>query len=153
LSDRPPARLDPPVLATLRLGLYELLFGDATPDHAAVNQAVEAVRAAGAAHATGLVNAVLRRATREPAELTAALLDDDSTPERAAVAHSAPLWLARMWWEELGPDIARSLLAACNQPAEVGLRTTVAPRSQRKESDMDARSLGAPIETVVSELR
>ena len=69
LSSRPPQRLDPPVLAALRLGLYELLFGDATPDHAAVDQAVESVRLAGAAHATGLVNAVLRRAARERAEL------------------------------------------------------------------------------------
>jgi len=133
LSDRPPGRLDPPVLCALRLGLYELLFGDATPDHAAVDQAVESVRAAGAPHATGLVNAVLRRASREREELSAELLGDDSTPERAAVAHSAPLWLAQMWWEELGPDVARSLLAACNEPAEVAFR---------------ARS-----ETVASELR
>jgi 16S rRNA (cytosine967-C5)-methyltransferase len=125
LSDRPPGRLDPPVLAALRLGLFELLFGDATPDHAAVDQAVESVRAAGAPHATGLVNAVLRRAAREREDLVAELLGDDSTPERAAVAHSAPLWLARMWWEELGSDAARTLLGACNEPAEVALRGRV----------------------------
>jgi 16S rRNA (cytosine967-C5)-methyltransferase len=125
LADRSPKLLDPPVLAALRLGLYELLFGDATPDHAAVDQAVESVKASGAAHASGLVNAVLRRAARERAALTADLLDDDSTPEKAAIAHSAPLWLARMWWEELGPDVTRSLLAACNEPAEVALRTRV----------------------------
>ena len=122
LADRSPRLLDPPVLAALRLGLYELLFADGTPDHAAVDQAVELVKGAGAAHAAGLVNAVLRRAAREREELTAALLGDDSTPERAAVAHSAPLWLARMWWEELGAEAARSLLAACNEPAEVALR-------------------------------
>ncbi|HEX6228824.1 MAG TPA: 16S rRNA (cytosine(967)-C(5))-methyltransferase RsmB [Solirubrobacterales bacterium] len=122
LAERPPNRLDPPVLAALRLGLYELLFSDATPDHAAVDQSVEQVKRAGAPHAAGLVNAVLRRAVREREELTEALLGDDSTPERAAVAHSAPLWLARMWWEEMGPEDARSLLAACNRPAEVALR-------------------------------
>lgn len=122
LAERSPSRLDPPVLAALRLGLYELLFAAATPDHAAVDQAVELAKAAGAAHAAGLVNAVLRRATRERAELTASLLGDDSTPERAAVAHSAPLWLARMWWEELGPEVARPLLAACNEPAETAFR-------------------------------
>ena len=145
LADRSPRLLDPPVLAALRLGLYELLFGDATPDHAAVDQAVESVKAAGAAHASGLVNAVLRRAARERGDLVAALLEDDSTPEAAAVAHSVPLWLARMWWEELGSDVARTLLAACNDPAEVALRiTTVAPRSPRRD-DMDARSLGAPL--------
>ncbi|HET7178005.1 MAG TPA: transcription antitermination factor NusB, partial [Solirubrobacterales bacterium] len=125
LAERPLRRLDPPVLAALRLGLYELLFADATPDHAAVDQAVELAKRAGAAHAAGLVNAVLRRAARERAELSASLLGDDSTPERAAVAHSAPPWLARLWWEELGPDGARSLLAACNEPAEVAYRVNL----------------------------
>jgi 16S rRNA (cytosine967-C5)-methyltransferase len=122
LAGRSIRLLDPPVLAALRLGLYELLFADGTPDHAAVDQAVELVKGAGASHASGLVNAVLRRAARERAQLTSALLEDDSTPEAAAVAHSAPLWLARMWWEELGPEVARSLLAACNRPPEVGVR-------------------------------
>jgi 16S rRNA (cytosine967-C5)-methyltransferase len=144
LAGRSTRLLDPPVLAALRLGLYELLFSDGTPDHAAVDQAVELVKGAAAAHASGLVNAVLRRAARERAELTVALLEDDSTPEAAAIAHSAPLWLARMWWRELGPETARSLLVACNEPPEVGVR--VAPRSLRKESDMDACERGTPID-------
>jgi 16S rRNA (cytosine967-C5)-methyltransferase len=122
LSGRAMRLLDPPVAAALRLGLYELLFADGTPDHAAVDQAVELVKIAKAAHASGFVNAILRRAAREREELTAALLEDDSTPEAAAVAHSAPLWLAHMWWEELGAEAARSLLAACNEPAEVAMR-------------------------------
>jgi 16S rRNA (cytosine967-C5)-methyltransferase len=121
LAERSLRLLDPPVAAALRLGLYELLFADGTPDHAAVDQAVELVKGAGAAHAAGLVNAVLRRAGRERVKLTEALLADDSTPQSASVAHSAPLWLARMWWEELGPEAARALLAACNEPAELGL--------------------------------
>ncbi len=122
LAGRSTRLLDPPVLAALRLGLFELLFADGTPDHAAVDQAVELTKGAGAAHASGLVNAVLRRAGREREDLTTALLGDDSNPAAAAVAHSAPEWLARMWWEELGADAARSLLAACNEPAEIALR-------------------------------
>jgi 16S rRNA (cytosine967-C5)-methyltransferase len=122
LAGRSVRLLDPPVLAALRLGLYELLFADATPDHAAVGQAVELTKMAGAGHAAGLVNAVLRRAAREREALAADLLDDDSAPEAAAVAHSAPLWLARLWWEELGAGTARSLLAACNEPAELAAR-------------------------------
>jgi len=126
LAGRSTRLLDPPVLAALRLGLYELLFADATPDHAAVDQAVELVKGAGVGHAAGLVNAVLRRAARERDSLAGELLGDDSTPERAAIAHSAPLWLARMWWEELGADSARSLLAACNEPAETAFRVSPA---------------------------
>ncbi|HVY95500.1 MAG TPA: transcription antitermination factor NusB [Solirubrobacterales bacterium] len=124
LAERSTRLLDPPVLAALRLGLYELLFADATPDHAAVDQAVELVKRAGAAHASGLVNAVLRRAAREREALTASLLGDDSTPPAAAVAHSAPLWLVEMWWQELGPEATRSLLAAINEPAEVAMRAS-----------------------------
>ncbi|MBS1678770.1 MAG: methyltransferase domain-containing protein [Actinobacteria bacterium] len=142
LSGRALRLLDPPVAAALRLGLYELLFADATPDHAAVDQAVELVKIAKAGHASGFVNAILRRAARERSALTEALLGDDSTPEAAAVAHSAPLWLARMWWEELGAAAARSLLAACNEPAEVAMRAA----SAEARADLVARLRGEGID-------
>ena len=122
LAGRSTRLLDPPVLAALRLGLYELLFADATPDHAAVDQAVELVKSAGAGHAAGFANAILRRAGRERAQLSEDLLGDDSTPAAAAVADSAPRWLAEMWWHELGEGAARSTLAACNQRVEVAMR-------------------------------
>ena len=125
LAERSTSLLDPPVLAALRLGIFEILFADSTPDHAAVDQAVELVKKAGAAHASGLVNAVLRRAARERERLVAELLADDSTPEAASIAHSAPPWLARMWWEELGAEDARALLAACNEPAETAFRVNL----------------------------
>jgi 16S rRNA (cytosine967-C5)-methyltransferase len=122
LTERPLSRLDPPVLAALRLGLYELAFSDATPDHAAVDEAVELAKASGGRRrqaGAGLVNAVLRRAAIAD-DLLADL--DDSTPEGAAVLHSCPEWLARMWWQELGARSARSLLAAINAPPETALR-------------------------------
>jgi len=142
LSGRAMRLLDPPVAAALRLGLFELLFADGTPDHAAVDQAVELVKIAKAAHASGFVNAILRRAAREREELNADLLGDDSTPEGAAVAHSAPLWLAQMWWEELGGEATRSLLAACNQPAEVAMRAADA----EARADLVARLRGEGID-------
>jgi 16S rRNA (cytosine967-C5)-methyltransferase len=141
LAERSLRLLDPPVIAALRLGLYELLFADGTPDHAAVDQAVELVKVAGAAHASGLVNAVLRRAVRERDRLAGELLGDDSTPGRAAIAHSAPLWLAQLWWAELGADRARALLAACNQPAELALRVNTL-RGDREAVLADLREEG-----------
>ncbi|HMI81543.1 MAG TPA: transcription antitermination factor NusB, partial [Solirubrobacterales bacterium] len=134
----------PPVLAALRLGLYELLFADATPDHAAVDQAVELVKAAGAAHASGFANAILRRAVRERAQLTADLLGDDSTPAAAAVADSAPQWLAEMWWRELGEEAARAALAACNERAEVAMRVNVL-RGEREAMLARLREAGVEV--------
>jgi 16S rRNA (cytosine967-C5)-methyltransferase len=146
LAGRSTSQLDPPLLAALRLGLYELLFADGTPDHAAVDQAVELVKGAGAAHASGLVNAVLRRAARERAQLTESLLGDDSTAEKAAIAHSAPLWLAQMWWRELGAEGARALLAACNEPAEVAMRAgdPQAALARLREAGVEAAPAAGP---------
>ena len=118
-------RPDPPVAAALRLGIFELLFADGTPDHAAVDQAVSLVRQAGADHAAGFANALLRRTLRERDQLLARL-SDDSTAEKAAVAHSFPDWLARFWWEELGEERARSLMAAANRPSERAVRVNTA---------------------------
>jgi 16S rRNA (cytosine967-C5)-methyltransferase len=119
LAGRPPERLDPPVLAALRLGVYELAFSEAA-GHAAVDQGVELAKAAGAGSAAGLVNAVLRRAAREAPAIVAGLRDD--TPERAAIRHSHPEWIARLWWDALGPEGARALMAANNEPAETAVR-------------------------------
>ena len=120
LADRPTGRLDPPVLAALRLGLYELIYLDGSPDYAVVADVVELAKAqARAGH--GLVNAVLRRAAREgPGSLLGVLTD--ATAEQAAVKHSHPEWIARLWWQELGAGDARALMAFDNEPGEVALR-------------------------------
>jgi 16S rRNA (cytosine967-C5)-methyltransferase len=118
LAERAAGRLDAPLLAALRLGCYELLYMGGAPDHAVVADAVELAKSAGRGH--GLVNAVLRRAAREGPALLAEL--GDETPERAAIAHSHPLWIVRLWWQELGAAEARALLAFDNEPGELALR-------------------------------
>jgi 16S rRNA (cytosine967-C5)-methyltransferase len=125
LARRRIERIDPSALAALRLGLYELLFAQAAADHAAVDQAVELAKGApgagGRARAAGgFVNALLRRAAGERDALLAGL--DDAEPGDAAIAHSYPLWMAEMWWSELGAIEARQLMAAMNEPAETALR-------------------------------
>jgi len=119
LLDRRLERLEAPVLAVLRLGLFELLLLGGSADHAAVNESVELAKRA-SPRGAGLVNAVLRRATREGPAILAGL--GDETPEVAAVLHSVPGWLATQWWEELGPEEARGLLRVVNRPAESALR-------------------------------
>ena len=118
-SARPVGKLDPPVLAALRLGAFQLLFLDGIASHAAVNESVELVKRGGQRGAQ-LVNAVLRRIAREGRGIVDAL--SDATPAGAALRHSVPEWMATMWWEELGPDEARALLAAVNTAAESALR-------------------------------
>jgi 16S rRNA (cytosine967-C5)-methyltransferase len=120
LAARPPERLEAPVLAALRLGLYELLYLGGSPDYAVVTDAVELAKA-NARGGHGLVNAVLRRAAREGAdELLGGL--GEATPEQAAIKHSHPEWLAQMWWRELGSQDACALMAFDNEPGELAVR-------------------------------
>ena len=119
LAGRTVDRLEPPVLAALRLGVLQLAYFDRVPAHAAVGESVELVKR-DAPRAGGLVNAVLRRAAREAAPLIAAL--PEQTARQAALKHSYPLWIARLWFDALGADAARALMAAGNEPAEAAVR-------------------------------
>jgi 16S rRNA (cytosine967-C5)-methyltransferase len=122
---RPVADLDARTLAALRLGLYQLMFLDGAAQHAVVAEGVELAKGSSGGHK--LVNAVLRRATREPPVLPA-----DDTPAGAAIAHSYPPWLVELWWERFGADETRALLRAGNAPGELALRanTLVTTRAE-----------------------
>jgi 16S rRNA (cytosine967-C5)-methyltransferase len=160
LAGRPSSRLDAPVLGALRLGLYELLYMSGAPDRAIVADCVELAKldSAPSRSGHGLVNAVLRRAAREGVD---ALLGDlrDDTPEHAAIAHSHPEWIARLWWSELGPVDARALMVADNEPGELALRVNTLradAASVACEADASAQVVGAeeaewPAQTAVAD--
>jgi 16S rRNA (cytosine967-C5)-methyltransferase len=88
------------------------------------------------------VNAVLRRAATEREGLLGAL--SDAEPEGAAIVHSVPVWLAELWWAELGADEARSLLNAINEPPETALRVNTL-RADVAALRAELESAGEPV--------
>jgi len=110
---RPLASLDPPVRAALRIGAHQLLGG--TPAHAAVGETVEVAPE----RARGLVNAALRRLSREGPPWP--LPDGDAVAD-VAVRLSYPDWLVERLAADLGPDDALATLESANVPAPVTLR-------------------------------
>jgi 16S rRNA (cytosine967-C5)-methyltransferase len=114
LGRRPVRKLDPPVRAALRLGVYELGFMQ-TPRHAAVNEAVELVRTAKLERAVAFTNAVLRRV----ADGISPLLD--SLPE-GALKHSYPDWVEQVWTRDFGLEEALALMRAQNEAPETVVR-------------------------------
>ena len=125
---RPLKRLDPPVLAALRLGAYQLVHD--VPAHAAVGETVTAV-AMRSPRARGFVNANLRSLTR--------LGPPWPEPTSDAVALSYPDWLVERLTRELGAAPARAALVAMNEPASLTLR----PNPRRVTADELARELRA----------
>src|SRR5918998_5975865 len=76
LSARKAGKLDAPVRRALRMGLFQLRFLARVPAHAAVNESVQLAHANGFRSAAPFINAVLRRATREPGFDPAAAVED-----------------------------------------------------------------------------
>ncbi len=93
----------PRVETVLLIGAAQILFLD-VPDHAAVDLSVRLVQAdRRAAKYPGLINAVLRRITREGRDLIAAL---DPVPL------DTPPWLFERWQRHYGGDTARAIAIA-----------------------------------------
>jgi 16S rRNA (cytosine967-C5)-methyltransferase len=114
LGRRPVRKLDPPVLAALRLGAYQLAYLDVAP-HAAANESVELVRRARLERAVPFTNAVMRRL----AEGIGRLLDE--LPD-GPLKHSYPDWIYDVWVRDLGESAALELMRAQNEPPELVVR-------------------------------
>ena len=138
LGRRPARKLDPPVLAALRLGAYQLAYLDVAA-HAAANESVELVRAARLERAVPFTNAVMRRLAQGIRGLVASL--PDANPAEAALRHSYPDWIAETFWREQGADAARALLTAGNEPAPTVVRRT--PRAPELAGEPDPDLPGA----------
>jgi len=118
--------------AAVYVGWYELLFMEHTAPYAAVNEAVEATRALGAAQATGLVNALLRKAALEREHWRR---DLDAQPPPVRLSH--PPTLFSRWARQWGQRDAIRLCQWNNEPAETFIRprTTLADYLKRLQAE------------------
>jgi 16S rRNA (cytosine967-C5)-methyltransferase len=108
LGRRPVRKLDPAVIAALRVAAYEVAWSEA-PAHAIADDAVELVRSAKLERATGFTNAVCRRLAEGFRELVASL------PE-GPLKHSYPDWVHDVWVRDFGEEEALALERAQNEP-------------------------------------
>ena len=107
------SHLQYPLAEILRLGAYQILFLDRVPDHAAVNEAVRQASRAGRKSASGMVNAVLRRLSREKDALPPV---PDADPLRAlSIRHSHPRWIVERVSALLGLSETEAFLSANNR--------------------------------------
>lgn len=116
-------KLDARVRAHLVIAAYELAF-TRVPPFAAVNEAVEAIRALRGERVAAFANAVLRKLSTDASQL------DDETRGRALV-DSAPAWLRRALARDLSPEGADAFLRAAAAPPAVALRVEEAEQRSR----------------------
>jgi 16S rRNA (cytosine967-C5)-methyltransferase len=122
-------KLDPPVLAALRLGAYQLGYLEGVPRYAAVNESVELVRRARLERAVPFTNAVLRRVGEGIGPLLGGL------PE-GPLKHSYPDWIWDVWRRDLGEEDALALMRAQNEPPPVVVRHVRGQTPDGSETDI-----------------
>ena len=102
------------VRTTIQVGLTQLLYLQVA-DHAAIHETVEAAKEIEFAHATGLINAILRKVAKNPSKFR----------KKCDKKHSLPNWLAyqlKQDWSEQYDDLMQGL----RQPAPMFLRVNTA---------------------------
>ena len=93
----------------LRMGAFQLLHMDRIPAHAALSESVELCRAAGEPHATGMVNAVLRKVAAAHRSRGRGFIESTAAfAER--LGH--PRWLVERWVAAYGRDAALKICEA-----------------------------------------
>jgi len=113
-------RADPRLKIILRLGLYQLLYLDRVPDHAAVDSSVEMAKQQVGLKAARLVNAILRRAVQEKDSLPEP--DQRNRLERISISTSHPSWLVRRWASRFGWQDTEALCRSNNTAPDLWLR-------------------------------
>lgn len=112
LADNPIDEVE--VRTTIQVGLVQLLYLEVA-DHAAIHETVEAVKEIEFAHASGLVNAILRKVAKNPSKFR----------KKCDKKHSLPNWLAyqlKQDWSEQYDELTQGL----RQAAPMFLRVNTA---------------------------
>lgn len=112
--------LKDPIKWILRLGLFQVIDCDRIPPHAAVSTAVDAAKTVAHQGIAGLVNAVLRRASREKDELRAAeiapLTAGGGDLAQWGERLSMPDWLVEILFARYGSDRPERIERWANSP-------------------------------------
>ena len=133
LSSLPPSKIERTTRNILRMGLYQLIYMDRIPPHAAVDESVSLCNK----RSRGFVNALLRsygrkRADKPLAEAFDFPKADKSPTEYLSVTYSYPTALCETFVDIFGFDKAEAILRAFEKTPPTTLRTNTIRTSQEQ---------------------
>ena len=103
----------------IQMTLYQILYLDSVPEHAAISEAVNIAKKRGGQFNGKLVNAILREMMRNPLSNLQEIEDD---AERLATKTSHPLWLIKLWIKQFGMEKTEQMANANNERVNVTIR-------------------------------
>lgn len=105
-------KVEPWVRVLLRMSLYQIVYLDRIPNHAAVNEAVEIAKKRGHAGIGSMVNGVLRSVLRNGVRNFEDIKDEVT---RLSIETSHPVWLIKRWIGQFGYDKTREMALENNK--------------------------------------
>ncbi len=106
-------RMKPFIRDLLRMSVYQILYMDTVPDHAACNEAVKLAQKRSFHALKGFVNGVLRTVSRKKDTIT--------FPDLSS-KYSMPQWIVDMWLEAYGSHVTEKMLKAFLEPKKLYVR-------------------------------
>lgn len=134
---------DPQLRRILSIGIYQLLYLDRVPDHAAVNESVKLAKSdSRSARFAGTVNAVMHELIKNKKRIDLPDPQKDLAL-RLSVEFSHPLWMINRWLKQLGLARTKALLAYNNEKPPIFLRRALRIIS-RQQFEADVRQICDP---------
>ncbi len=119
----------------LRLALYEIIFMDAVPARASLNEYVNLAKKKLGFKTSQMVNGILRSYLRQKEELQPGKIIADPL-ERISVLYSFPLWMVQRWEKYWGLEETERLCRAINEPPRFDLQINTLAISVRDFKNM-----------------
>lgn len=126
----------------MRIGIAQLLFMDSIPSHAAIHGAVELAKTRGKVRATGIINAILRRAQREGADILS---------KQNINTLNVPKWIQKQIVQDYGQVRGEAIFEHMLKHAKVDIR--VRHDDVLKQDDIDEFYYNIPIHDETYRLR
>jgi len=130
------SKLDPQVLTCLRLAVYQLLYLDRVPQHAAVHESVELVKRARKRSAVPFVNAVLRKFAGRTVG-PPPTVGEAATEAELAASSAHPQWLVERWTRMFGLPRAQQI---CNYDQQIPA-TMISLRDSEVVSELESQGV------------
>ena len=135
-------KLESWIRTLLRMTVYQMLYLERIPDHAAINEAVNIAKLNGHAGLAGLVNGVLRNFRRQKLRS----LDTVTDPvEALSIQYSIAPWLVALLQEQYDQASLADLLASLNQRPRLTARIQAHP-NERDQILAQLRAAGYQVE-------
>ena len=130
----------------LYIGLYQLIYCDYIPQHAAVNETVSIAKKMYGEKIAKFINAILRKYLREEK-----IEYPTETLNRISVQHSFPKEIIKKWIEYWGVEDTEKLCAYYNQPPNLHIRINTCATNKKRLMDYLLRREIIVIESDASE--